>query len=174
MKKILLSVLAFCIAFVACDEGLDVNLNAPYSAEVTLEAALVTDTGEPISIETDAINTAEALEDYSDKMDKLESAKLKSVTVTILSPATQTFSFVNGFEIFITGQGMDEQKVAEKTEIDQTATSFDLDIEDVELVEVIQSGEFSGRAVVVTDELIQEDVQLKIDYQFNVKAAVID
>lgn len=174
MKKVLIPIFTFCIALFACEEGLDVNLNAPYSAEVTLEAALVTDTGEPLSLNTGTINTAEALDDYSDKLDKLESAKLKSLSVSILSPENQTFSFVNGFEIYIQGPGMDEQKVAGKIDVDQSSTEIELDVEDVELVDVIKSGEFTGRAVVTTDELIQEDVELKIDYQFNVKAAVIE
>ena len=175
MKKVFIPLMLVCIAFIGCDEELNVTLNAPYDVDATLEAVIVTGTGEPIELTLPAVNTGdEALGDYSDKLDKLESATLTSLSVTITNPQGEDFSFMNTIEFFINGQGMTEQRVAGQTNIDQTSSTIVLDVEDVELVEVIKSGEFTGRAVFVNDELIEQDLDLNIEFQFDVEAAVID
>ncbi|MGB1037461.1 MAG: hypothetical protein ACPGYY_02360 [Bacteroidia bacterium] len=174
MKKLILPLALVCMGFFSCSEDLNVTLNQPFTVDFTLPAASVTDTGVPVEMTSPAQSTTGGeLADYQDELEKLESAKLKTLTVSITAPAGQDFSFVNEFKFYLKGQGMDEQLVASKTNISGSDISISLDVEDVELVEIIQSGEFTARGTVTTDELIDQDVELSADVQFEVKAAVI-
>lgn len=163
------------VAFVACeDEILSVSFDQNYDEDVTIEKAIVTDTGEPVSIDIPAINTnSEEFAAQNTALDKIESATLNSATLTILSPDGQTWSFVNRAEIYAAGNGIDEQLIASISDIDETTKVLELDVQGVDLVALVKSGELSLRASITTDELVDEDVEVNAAVSLKVKAAAL-
>jgi|GEM_PF-1174615 hypothetical protein len=175
MKKILcMSFLLSVLSFYACDKpylpfSFDFN---PAEIAFTLSADdVVNSDGVPVEIITPAQSTLTGdLEQYADKLDKVESAKLSTLSVSIVAPTTQKFSFVNEVKFYITGTGIPETLVGTKSDIDTTASIIDLDIENVELVEFIRSGEVSTRISFTTDEGIDEDCDLIAKMTYVIRA----
>jgi hypothetical protein len=175
MKRFLFISLTLSIfSFTACEESdLSVNFNLTQAdIEFTLSADdVVNSNGETVEIATPAQSTLIGdMEQYADKLDKVESAKLSTLRVSIVAPTTQKFSFVKEVKFYITGTGIPEVLVGSKFNIDTTSSSVDLDIEDVELVEFIRSGEVSTRVSFMTDEGIDEDCDMKANMTYTIRA----
>jgi uncharacterized beta-barrel protein YwiB (DUF1934 family) len=175
MKKSLFIFLTLSIlSFAACEQS-DLTINFDLTQadiEFTLSADdVVNSNGETVEISTPAQSTLTGdMEQYADKLDKVESAKLSTLRVSIVAPTTQKFSFVNEVKFYITGAGIPETLVGSKSSIDATASSVDLEIEDVELVEFIRSGEVSTRVSFMTDEGIDQDCDMKAEMTYTIRA----
>lgn len=165
VKKILcMPLLISVLSFSACEEtnlSINFDLNQADIAFTLSADEVVNSNGVPIEVITPAQSTLTGdMEQYADKLEKVESAKLSTLRVSIVSPTSQKFSFVNEVNFYITGNGIPETLVGSKSNIDVTASSVDLNINDVELVEFIRSGEVSARVSFTTDEGIDEDCDL--------------
>lgn len=175
MKQFLFITLTLSVlAFTACEES-DLSINFDLTqADIafTLSAEDVVNTnGEPVEATTPAQSTLTGeMADYADKLDKLESAKLKSLKVAIIAPAGQTFSFVNEVKFYITGNGIPETLVGSKSNVDPNATSVDLDINDVDLVEYVRSGEVSTRVSFTTGDTVDDDCDMIAEMTYKVTA----
>lgn len=175
MKNILyIPLLLSVVYFSACEEtnlSINFNLNQADIAFTLPADEVVNSNGVPVEVITPAQSTLTGdMEQYADKLDKVESAKLSTLRVSIVAPATQKFSFVNEVKFYITGTGIPETLVGSKSNIDATASIIDLDIEDVELVEFIRSGEVSTRVSFTTDEGIDEDCDLIAKMTYVIRA----
>jgi hypothetical protein len=173
-KSLIISLTLSVLSFTACvDSNLSVNFNLNQAdIEFTLSADdVASSNGEAVEISTPAESTLTGdMEQYADKLDKVESAKLSTLRVSIVAPTTQKFSFVKEVKFYITGTGIPEVLVGSKSDIDTTESSIDLDIEDVELVEFIRSGAVSTRVSFVTNEGIDEDCDLKAKMTYAMRA----
>jgi hypothetical protein len=169
--------LAFAVFLLpACEQdGLTVSFDLPYSTTFTLKSAdFVNTNGTPVDVTSPEVNTdASQLGDEGTNLEKLESAKLKSLDVTITAPSGQTFAFVDALSLYIKGQGKDEQLVTSATNIAATATSVTMTVEDVELVEHIKSGAFTCRASISTDGGLDNDCDMQANFTFKVKAQAL-
>lgn len=178
MKQFLFITLTLSVlTFTACEES-DLAINFDLTqADIafTLSAEdVVNSEGNPIEVTTPAQSTLTGeMANYADKLDKVESAKLKTLKVSIVAPASQKFSFVNEVKFYITGNDIPETLVGSKSNIDPVATSVDLEINDVELVEFIRSGEVSTRVSFTTDEGIDNDCDMVAQMTYQVTAAVL-
>jgi uncharacterized beta-barrel protein YwiB (DUF1934 family) len=173
-KSLFISLTLSILSFTACEES-DLSINFDLNQadiEFTLSAAdVVNSNGETVEISTPAKSTLTGdMEQYADKLDKVESAKLSTLRVSIVAPTTPKFSFVKEVKFYITGTGIPETLVGSKSNIDATASSVDLDIEDVELVKFIRSGEVSTRVSFMTDEGIDEDCDMKAEMTYTIRA----
>lgn len=177
MKKIFLSlIVASAMFFAACEQdGLSVTFDLDYTNDFTIESALITDIGVPVDISTPAVNTnsSETFTSNSTELDKLERAELTNLTLTITAPEGQTFSFLNEVKLYIKGQGLDEELVASKTNVDVTSNTLVMDVESTDVVAHIKSGEFNLRANITTDELVAEDVDVNADMTFKITAKAL-
>jgi hypothetical protein len=178
MKRFLLITLTFSVlAFTACEESdLSINFNLTQGdIAFTLSAdKVINSNGEAIDISTPSQTTLTGeMENYADQLDKLESAKLQTLKVSIISPATQKFSFVNEVKFYISGNGIEETLVGSKSDIDPTASVVELDINDLDLVEYIRSGEVSTRVSFTTTDTIDDDCDMIAEMTYQVTAAVL-
>ncbi|PCJ66528.1 MAG: hypothetical protein COA58_07045 [Bacteroidetes bacterium] len=165
------------MTFVACEQdGISISFNVDYTTEFTIDANSVTSTGGiPVDINTPSVSTSGSTVygDNNTNIDKIESAKLKTLSISITAPNDEDFSFISEVKLYVTGQGLSEELVASKSNIDGTATSIDLDVQDVELADHIKAGEFSTRVSVTTNETITDDVEMKADMQFKITATAL-
>jgi len=164
------------MTFTACEEDLlDVNFDMD-GGDITFVVSkedVVNSNGQPVVVTTPRQSTSgEELGANKTSLDKLKSAKVKSCVVTITAPAGEDFSFVNEVKFSLSGQGIPMTLVASKSDIDATATSVTLDVEDVELVEFLQSGEVSSEISFTTDETIDEDITMKAVITYAVTAGL--
>ena len=179
MKRLLYITLAFSIlTFTACEES-DLSINFDLTKgdiAFTLTAdQVINSNGQPIEVSTPAQSTLTGdMADYADQLDKVESAKLKTLKVSIVSPAEQKFSFVDEVKFYITGKDIDEVLVGSKSDIDASASVVELDINDLNLVEYIKSGEVSTRVSVTTSEGIDNDCDMIADMTYQITAAVLN
>jgi len=178
MKKvsfgILLSLLATMIF--SCQEAIDNLLTFEFDTtnSVTIPSTVALDT--PLSVPTPDVSTSSIQEFETNNVstDNIESVTVKEMTLTITSPDGRTFSFLKSISIYIEAEGLDEQLVASKTDIDNTVgTSLELDTEDTNLAEFLKQDNFNLRTEVVTDELITSDTDIDINTTYEVKASLL-
>lgn len=130
----------------------------------------------PFSLNTPEITTNSEFEFESNdtRKDKINSIKLTELKLTITSPSTETFSFLNSVEIYISSPNLTEKKVAFKDSIPGTVgTVLDCDLVDIELQDFIKEDTFTLRLKTVTDETIPQDVHIDVYTDFFVSAKLL-
>lgn len=144
-----------------------INLNSEVVVSSTFSQLV------PFSVTTPEItsNSEAEFEINNTKKDYVKSIYLDNLKLIITSPSSQTFSFLNSVEIFISANGLEEKKVAFKQNIpNTTGTQLRLDLVKVDLQEYIKKDKFSIRSVFVTDETITHDVTISIEQDYLVSA----
>lgn len=103
--------------------------------------------------------------------DKVKTTRLNSLTLTITSPNTQDFGFLDSLEFTVKANGK-EQKVATKTNISQLGLAapnptLSLDVIDTDLAEYVRSSDFtittSG-----TGRQPRQDTNIDVNVKFTV------
>jgi hypothetical protein len=75
--------------------------------------------------------------------DHVDSAKLTSVTLSIVSPAGGTFEWLDDVAFFVETDGQPKKQIAHKTGIPNDATKVSLDVDGVELAPYIRADKMS-------------------------------
>lgn len=105
--------------------------------------------------------------------ERVRSIQMEELKLSIVSPSNANFDFLNEIEVFISAPGMNEARVAHKTNIPETnLKSFFCDIEEVNLKDYISKENFSLRVRTVTDQMIFQDIQVRIDQKYKVRAKI--
>jgi hypothetical protein len=121
-------------------------------------------------IETNAEATFES-EGTSTK--RISSIQLSELRLSIVNPANADFDFLNEIEVFIKAPGLDEKRVAYKQNIPESGLkSFFCDIDDLNLKDYISKENFSLRVRTITDQVIFQDIQVRIDQKYKVRAKI--
>ena len=161
--KIFKPLIVFTIAALSlqCDALDDLTkFDLDYESSVTIPSNSLVNL--PFTIETPAMQT------------NSEDISLKSMRLTITTPADKTFSFLESIEIFISAEGVDEISLAALNPVSANATGvINLDTTDADLKEYIKKDSFNLRIQSVTDEVIDEDVQIDILSVFAVDAKIL-
>lgn len=120
-----------------------------------------------ISVNTDSLLTAEGITNVS-----LTSAEIKSVNLTIVTPATANFDVVDNAEIIFSGSSLNTVTVADISDITAGASSIDLNItDDVNVIDYLASsanGKMDLSATTngpITDSL---EVEVTVNYDITV------
>lgn len=127
----------------------------------------------PVSLNTPAIssNASQACEVNNTKKKYIESIFLKELNLIIVSPSSETFSFLNSLEVFISSENFPEKKVAFKYNIPSTiGNSISCDLSSIDLQEYIKEDSFNLRIAFESDETIPEDVTVDVKSKFLVDA----
>lgn len=177
MKKIFLFLLIASVAvFSACEQdGVSVSFDVDYDTDFTVESALITDVGVPVEVNSPSVNTnkSEIFTSNSTQIDKVEKAEITALSLTIVAPEGQTFSFLNEVNLYIKGQGQSEELIASKTNVDSTSNTLVMDVESTDLAVHVKSGEFTMRANVTTNELVSEDVEVNAAITMKITAKAL-
>lgn len=132
--------------------------------------------GLPIDIITPEVqtNSKQEFSGNNTKQELVEEIILKKMKLTITSPTESDFSFLNGIIIYLNAPGLEETKVAWKDPIPESAgNSFDLETSNADLKEYIFHDQFELRVKSKTDEVIDEDHEVKVNTVFRVDAKVL-
>lgn len=104
----------------------------------------------------------------------IEEVTLTEMKLTITSPNNQRFDFLESITLYINADGLGEVEIASATNIpDNIGTELTLTPTENNLKEYITKDKFTIRANTVTDEFINEDININIDSKFHVDAKVL-
>ncbi len=119
-------------------------------------------------------NSSSTFESNDTRKDLIEVIELRKLRIEIDSPPSQTFNFLKSINIYINADGLDEIKLAFKTNIQNTnSKSLDLDVSHCDFQEYIKKDKFTLRVQTVTDEFLSQDVDFTAYSQFFVDAKLI-
>jgi hypothetical protein len=150
------------------------QFNMDYEETVTIPSTIGINV--PFNMFTPDIttNSEETFEINDTRKDLIEEIVLKEMTMEVINPAGEDFSFLKSVEIFISAEDLDEQKIAWK---DDTGTNpgskIELETSSADLKDYIKKDSFTLRIKTVTDELLLSDYDIKIDSKFFVDAKIL-
>lgn len=175
MKHHIIILLSLIILPLACNE-IDklTQFNMEYTEEVVIPSATGVDL--PFNVNTpDIESNAESQFAVNDtRKDMIEHISLTSMQLNLSSPADEDFSFLESITIYISADGLDEQKIAWLDEIPANAGNLlDLKTSDVDIQEYIKKDNFSLKLNTITDEIITSDHHIDVNSMFFVDAKVL-
>jgi hypothetical protein len=103
----------------------------------------------------------------------VQDVKLDALTLSIKSPASQTFNFLNSIRVYISADGLQEIEIAYLESIPTSVQSIYLTTTGVKLDAYLKKDSYSLRIKAVTDEQLYEDVTMKADMVFHVRAKLL-
>lgn len=167
--------LAFVGAWVGC-EVLDriTQFNLPLEFKVVVPSAL--NIGLPVDVLTPDIesNASARFDTEGTRADLVESATLTEMTLELVSPSGEDFSFLEELDVYISADGVGEELMASSGQIPVNAgTTLSLDCTDLDLKAYILAETFNVRIRTVTDELTTEDVEVEVDCVFRINAELL-
>jgi len=131
----------------------------------------------PFDLPTPTITTniEQEMEEHNSRKDLIEYANLKELKLSISSPATADFDFLNDMEIFIKADGLSKQKIAEIHNIpENNLKELSLDvIPNLDLQNYIKADKYYLDITVKTDKINLQDVTIDIYSKVFVDAKIL-
>lgn len=176
MKKLPLLLIALTsFLFYQC-EILDqfTQFDIPYETQITIPGTPTTDL--PLDIPTPNIETniGDIFANQNTDAELIEEVTLKEMTLEITMPDSQTFEFLKSIEIFISADGLDEQRIAFLDSIPaDIGQELLLEATGVNLKAYLLGTNYSMRISAPLNSLVPEDTDVKINLIFHVDAKII-
>lgn len=151
------------------------NFKLHYSANVTIPSSIGIDL--PLDLVTPPVSTDAESQFKSHKTSKelIKEIYLETVTIEITSPANRDLSFLKSIHIYIKAEGLPEHLLAFSEDIpDDIGTSLSLETSDDDFKAYIKKDNYTLRVKTVTDKLISQDVELRVNSEFRVAATLLN
>lgn len=145
-----------------------------YSTTAVIESSIGINL--PINILTPPVqtNSEQTFSNENTRADLLEKVALTSCVLKIKSPSNGNFSFLNAIEVFISADGLQDVKLAGKTNIpDNQGNELVLETTGEDVKEFLKKSVFSLRLKTTTDQVITQDYEIAIDAVFFVDAKIL-
>lgn len=108
------------------------------------------------------------------RKDLIEEIKLTSLSIELISPTDQDFSFLKSINIYINTDGLGEHEIAKNENVQgDNEILIELSPSTLDLQEYIKKDNFTLRLKTVTDEVLTSDHQIKVNSSFFVDAKVL-
>jgi len=176
MKNILLTFTFFSLLTISCKK---LDKKTQFDIENTTQSTIESIIGVnlPFDIPTPTITTniEQEMEEHNSRKDLIEYANLKELKLSISSPTTSDFDFLNDMEIFIRAEGLAKNKIAEIHDIPETQLKeLNLNvIPDVDLQNYIKSDKYYLDITVKTDKILLQDVTIDIYSKVFIDAKIL-
>lgn len=104
----------------------------------------------------------------------IDKIALKSIKLSITTPESGNFDFLKSIEVYLKADGLDPVMIASKTSIpDGLGKVLELETSGADIKEFIKKDKFKLDVKTVTDKLITQDHELKINAVFFVDAKIL-
>lgn len=103
----------------------------------------------------------------------VEKIRLSGLKLTITDPTSEDFSFLNSIHIYMEAPGLEKVKIAYKDNVPENVSSFDLETTGAILDEYLKQDSYSLIYQTVTDELTSQDITIRSDMIFQVRAKIL-
>ncbi len=176
MKKLPIILIALAsFLFYQCDI-LDqfTQFDIPYETQITIPGTPSTDV--PLDIPTPNIETniGDIFADQNTDAELIEEVSLKEMLLAITMPDSQSFEFLKSIEIFISADGLEEQRIAFldslPTDVGQELL---LETTGVNLKEYLLAANYSMRISAPLKSLVAQDTDVLIRLIFHVDAKIL-
>ncbi len=163
------------MSFFSCKE-IDklTQFNLDMETTVTINAGLPVNV--PFDIPTPPIPTqsTQTFENNNTSKDLIEQAKLKMMKLSVMTPANGNFDFIKDLEVYISADGLPEKKIAWVYDHPNDGQNIlNLETTTIDLKDYVKKDEISIRVRTVTDEILTQDYQIKIEYTFFIDAEIL-
>ncbi|QCK14577.1 hypothetical protein [Mangrovivirga cuniculi] len=175
MRKLtFLSLTVFAFLLSSC-EAIDSLTQFYYDEETSFTIPGQTSVGLIGDITTPEMQSSgsQEFENNDSRVDMIESCKLVELTLTLTTPETGDFDFLNEISIYISADGLPEKLIATETNVPAGVKQFSLETQDVDLSEYIKAGTYSLKTDVTTDQILSEDHEITVYSNFFVDAEVL-
>lgn len=176
MKKFPVILIALAsVLFYQC-EALDklTQFDIPYETQITIPGTPSIDL--PLDIPTPNIETniGDIFANQNTDAELIEEVSLKEMMMTITMPDSQTFEFLKSIEIFISADGLEEQRIAFMDSIPaDIGQELLLEATGVNLKEYVLGTNYTMRISAPLNSLVPEDTDVKINLIFHVDAKIL-
>jgi hypothetical protein len=175
MKKIYLLLFTFVsLSYSSCKKVVDklTTFDIKHSAEFTVpKFPLVGQEVFPIPVVT--TNIKEQLEKNGTDIDRVEDIRLDQMSLTIISPTNESFNFLKSLDIKINAEGLGEKQIAYITEVLRDQTAIPLTTTGEILDAYVKQDKYSLDIKPETREPLLNDVTIRADMVFKVRAKLI-
>jgi hypothetical protein len=172
MSKVTFVLLAFAIVFSGCKKIRKLTyFNISQSTEFTIPSANIGVVNIPtVPVSNDA---QYQFKSNGTETKYVEEIKLSSLSMNIVSPASQNFNFLNSIKIYISAPGITEKLLAYQDNVPMDVQTFPLTTTGEVLDPYLKADSYNLRVETVTDEILTQDVKVKTDMVFRVRAKVL-
>ncbi len=118
-------------------------------------------------------NSSTEFENNDTKAEYVKEVKLTQLKLTITNPADKKFSFLKNIYIYISADGASEILLAWKENISSETSTIELETTDENLDTYIKNSSYSLRTKTTVRETLTQDVDIKVDMEYEVTADVI-
>ena len=177
MKNKLFILLFFSLVLTkmsACKkEGKGIGFNLRFEEEFIISS------GNPLNLPFNVLlpdvetNSQAQFAQNDTRAENITDIKLTSLGLSILSPQNQDFSFIKDVEIFINAEGLDETRLAYRFDVNTTEKVLDLIPDESDFAEYIKKDKYSLRVRTVVKSTFNNNIRMKADILFRVRAKLI-
>jgi hypothetical protein len=175
MKKLFFPLLAFALLFTSCTELSKLTqFDLPFTSTVSLPAIPVVPPA-PLLVSTPQINTEIGAYMTKNGIDagSIQKITLKSLELSINTPATANFNFLKTLEIYLV-DGTTEVKIATLTTVPVSAlTTIPVNVESVDLKQYVLKENFALKFKIEADETTSSDIELTVKPIFLIDLKVL-
>lgn len=162
------------LGVLSCKKDHWTQFNHTISSETTISSAIQLSTPVDIITPPIATNSQSTFETNNTRKDLIEGISLTEIKAELITPQGADFSFLESIKVFLSTNGLPDLKIAENLEIDSNSgASIIISGTGAEIKDYLTQDVVSLRMETVTDEIITEDHQLKIDATFLVDAKIL-
>lgn len=175
MKKLtFLSLTVFAFLLSSC-EAIDSLTQFYYDEETSFTIPGQASVGLVDNITTPEVQSSgsQEFQNNDSRVDMVETCKLVELTLTLTSPETGNFDFLNEINIYISADGLPEKLIATETNVPAGVSQFSLETLDVNLADYIKAGAYTLKTDVTTDQILSEDHVVNVYTNFFVDAKVL-
>ncbi|MCF8230776.1 MAG: hypothetical protein K9J27_01205 [Bacteroidales bacterium] len=168
----LIVIAALTLNAVSCDK-VDDLLTFTFNNQTTFTIENQYGSDVPFTVPTPDVttNSSQKFENNNTASDLVKEINLNQMTLTIQSPDDFTFSFLKSLHIYISTEQVEETEIAFKDDIPEEATSIDMETyNDKDLSPYVKGDTYDLRFEAVTREAFAQDVTIKAEMEYKVRA----
>ncbi len=126
----------------------------------------------PITFPTPEVTThsKQTFENHDTKASLVEEVRLRNMKLTIVSPESTDFSFLEEIVIYLSTDNEPEIQIAHLSDVPQQAQQIELITTDSKLDPYLKAEEYTIRTKTTTDETIAREIDIQAKLKFYVKA----
>ncbi|MGM0566589.1 MAG: hypothetical protein ACQESX_07535 [Bacteroidota bacterium] len=164
-------VFGFLLFSQSCDEVDELlTFTIKNQTELEIENQIPVDT--PFNVPTPDINSqsSQTFESNNTAASMVKEITLEKLELSIVSPDDFTFSFLKSIEIYISAGDEEQVMIASKDNIPEDAAVVDMDTQSENLRPYLIQDTYDLDFKVVTREAFAQDITLRADMEYKVKA----
>ncbi len=173
MKKILIISLLF-LMFTGCEKIEKLTqFSLDYTTSFTVTADL--DTQTPINLQDVVVNIDDKrFDDYDTSKELIEEATIKTIELKLDANQTTTFDFLTDIDLYIEADGLPKVRIAWQNNMTDTgAQTVVLKNLSDNLAEYFKKDSIKISAVILTDQVLTQDVTFDVKLSFYINAAKV-